>query len=73
MRSFGESPNEESVSLLSQILEGNPHPKYFLSEKACRGILTRAARRGKPLPDLLRTALLEMIEWKQRGGLTHTP
>jgi len=68
MRSFGESPNEESVSLLSQILEGNPHPKYFLSEKACRGILTRAARRGKPLPDLLRTALLEMIEWKQRGG-----
>lgn len=74
MRSFGESPSEENASLLSQILEENPHPKYFLSEKACRGILTRAARRGKPLPNLLKTALLEMIEWQQwGGGLTHTP
>ena len=68
MHSFGESPREESASLLSQILEANPHPKYFLSETACRGILTRAARRGKPLPNLLKTALLEMIEWQQRGG-----
>lgn len=68
MRSFGESPSEENASLLSQILEENPHPKYFLSEKACRGILTRAARRGKPLPNLLKTALLEMIEWQQWGG-----
>lgn len=68
MHSFGESPSEENASLLSQILEENPHPKYFLSEKACRGILTRAARRGKPLPNLLKTALLEMIEWQQWGG-----
>lgn len=69
MHSFGESPSEENASLLSQILEENPHPKYFLSEKACRGILTRAARRGKPLPNLLKTALLEMIEWQQWGGV----
>ena len=37
--------------------------KYFLSARACQGILTRASRRGKKLPDLLQMALLEMIEW----------
>lgn len=63
MLNIGESPREESVSLLSQILEVNAPEKYFLSVKACRGILTRASRRGKALPELLKTALLEMIEW----------
>lgn len=57
-RSFGESPSEENASLLSQILEDSPHPKYFLSEKACLGILTRAERRGKELPPKLKAALL---------------
>ena len=57
-RSFGESPSEENESLLSQILEDSPHPKYFLSEKACLGILTRAERRGKELPPQLKAALL---------------
>ena len=65
---IGESPSVESESLLSQILEVNAPLKYYLSERACRGILTRASRRGKALPDLLKTALLEMIEWWQRGG-----
>jgi DNA (cytosine-5)-methyltransferase 1 len=60
---IGECPREENVSLLSQILEVNAPEKYFLSVKACRGILTRASRRGKALPELLKTALLEMIEW----------
>lgn len=46
------------ASLLSQILEDSPHPKYFLSEKACLGILTRAERRGKELPPELKEALL---------------
>lgn len=63
MLNIGESPREESVSLLSQILEGNVPQKYFLSARACQGILTRASRRGKKLPDLLQTALLEMIRW----------
>lgn len=67
---IGESPKEESVSLLSQILEGNVPQKYFLSARACQGILTRASRRGKKLPDLLQTALLEMIRW---WGKTPTP
>lgn len=55
--SFGECPSVESASLLSAILEASPHPKYSLSAKACLGILRRAERRGKPLPDRLRRAL----------------
>ena len=55
--SFGESPNEENVSRLSQILEDSPLPKYSLSERACLGILSRAARRGKELPPELKEAL----------------
>ena len=56
-RSFGECPNVAVESRLSQILEDNPHPKYFLSAKACQGILRRAERRGKELPEILREAL----------------
>lgn len=67
---IGESPKEESVSLLSQILEVNVPQKYYLSARACQGIMTRASRRGKKLPDLLQMALLEMIEW---WGKTPTP
>ena len=55
--SFGECPREENVSRLSQILEDSPHPKYSLSAKACQGILNRAERRGKELPEALRIAL----------------
>lgn len=65
---IGESPREESVSLLSWILQADVPEKYYLSAKACRGILTRASRRGKKLQELLETALLEMIEWWQSGG-----
>ena len=57
MHSFGECPSVESASHLSAILEASPHPKYSLSAKACLGILRRAERRGKPLPDRLRRAL----------------
>lgn len=63
MHSFGESPKEENVSLLSQILEEHPHPKYSLSEKACLGILRRAETRGKKLPELLEITL------KKQAGL----
>ena len=57
MHSFGEYPKEENASLLSQILQDTPHPKYFLSEKACLGILNRASKRGKALPEMLQKAL----------------
>lgn len=65
---IGESPNVESVSLLSWILEDNVPQKYYLSAKACQGILTRTSRRGKKLQELLETALLEMIEWWASRG-----
>ena len=57
MHSFGESPKEDVVSHLSQILEECPHPKYSLSATACQGILRRAERRGKELPTMLKEAL----------------
>jgi len=57
MHSFGECPSEGVESHLSQILEANPHQKYSLSAKACQGILTRAGRRGKQLPEMLEKAL----------------
>ena len=58
MHSFGECPSEENVSRLSAILEDTPHPKYYLSAKACAGILRRAERRGKDLPEPLKQVLL---------------
>ncbi len=58
MHSFGESPNAAAVSRLSQILEANAPLKYYLSEKACLGIIRRAERRGKKLPPMLEKALL---------------
>ena len=58
MHSFGESPREENVSRLSQILEDSAPRKYFLSPKACDGILRRAEKRKKELPPELKAALL---------------
>lgn len=68
MLNIGECPREENVSLLSWILQVNAPEKYYLSERACQGILIRASRRGKKLPDLLQTALLEMMEWWEPGA-----
>ena len=33
------------------------HPKYYLSPRACLGILRRASERGKQLPEVLKIAL----------------
>ena len=56
---IGESPNVAVESSLSQILqpECDVPGKYYLSPKACRGILRRARERGKELPEELRAAL----------------
>lgn len=61
-----ESPNDAVVCSLSDVLEtfGVPE-KYFLSAKACRGILRRAAKRGRKLPPLLEKAL-ESVAKKSR-------
>ncbi len=57
MPNTGASPSEEKESTLLQILEDGPQEKYYLSEKACAGILRRAQKRGKSLPEKLKTAL----------------
>ena len=62
MLNTGESPNAAVESRLSQILEDNPQEKYYLSAKACRGILRRAERRGKDLPETLKAVLLMQSE-----------
>ena len=68
----GEKPLTENPTKLSQILERNPSPKYNLSAKACQGILNRAERRGKELPQMLREALekqsLSKNEPENQGG-----
>src|SRR3989304_3973475 len=46
-----------SVCSLAQILEPDAAPKYYLSARACRGILRRAQKRGRELPPFLQAAL----------------
>jgi len=59
-----EFPKEGVASSLSDVLEpiGDVPSRYFLSPTACRGILRRAAKRGKNLPLALRQALQQTIE-----------
>lgn len=66
--SFGERPKDGADCRLSQILEDAPPQKYCLSEKACRGILKRAAKRGKQLPPELKAALEERVIPSKSGG-----
>jgi hypothetical protein len=46
---------------LWQILVVNAPERYYLSAKACQGILNRAKKRGKKLPEMLEEALLEVV------------
>jgi hypothetical protein len=58
----------ESLSSLSAVLETGSLPqRFFLSPKACAGILRRAERKNKQLPPALRSALTEAIQ-KGAGG-----
>lgn len=55
-----EFPSGGVESSLSDILETGGVPQQcFLSAEACAGILRRAEKRGKTLPERLRTALLQ--------------
>lgn len=58
---FSVWPKDASVCSLLEVLEPCVARKYFLSAKACRGIISRADRRGKPLPKRLRDALEKQI------------
>lgn len=55
--------NESTVCRLSDVLETENIPqKFFLSPKACAGILRRAESRGKKLPEQLESALRAVIK-----------
>ena len=56
--STSEWPSDASVCSLSDVLEtGDVPQRFFLTERACQGILRRAEKRGKSLPPSLRAAL----------------
>ena len=54
----GPAPREPIHSSLCEILESDPDTGYYLSVRACRGILRRAKERGKELPSQLKAALM---------------
>jgi hypothetical protein len=60
MRNIVEWHNDAVVCSLSQILEANVPQKYYLSPRAARGILRRAEKRGKKLPEQLQRALTQV-------------
>ena len=60
-----EWPSAVVVCSLSDTLETQAVPqRFYLSQKACAGILRRAEKRGKKLPELLERALVEVSERK---------
>jgi len=59
--STSEWPNAAVVCSLSDTLETGIVPqRFFLSATACQGILRRADKRGKELPEALRLALQQV-------------
>ena len=74
MHSTSEFPKDGGVSSsLQNVLETQPVlPKFYLSAKACEGILRRAERRGKKLPEALDKALRSQCsspsEKESQGG-----
>jgi hypothetical protein len=62
IRNSSESPNAVVESSLSQVLQTEVSPKYSLSAKASEGIIRRAERRGKTLPEALKNALQAVVD-----------
>ena len=63
-----ESPKDAVESFLSDILVEivDVPEKYYLSPKACEGILRRAESRGKKLPPVLKQALMRRVALGQQ-------
>ena len=58
MPNISDWHNAANVSSLSGVLETGSIPqRFFLSSRACAGILRRAEKRGKKLPEQLQRAL----------------
>jgi hypothetical protein len=59
-------PNDASVCSLSQVLvRGSIPQQYYLSSTACAGILRRAEKRGKKVPEPLMRALQAVVSQGQ--------
>ena len=66
---FGVAQRRERVFLVGYLGCPDPPPsKYFLSPRACLGILNRAGRRGKSLPHDLEAALRAQASSGTRGA-----
>jgi hypothetical protein len=71
MPNISEWPNDAAVCSLSQVLERDSiPPEFFLSSKACAGILRRAEKRGKKLPPQLEQALQTVAQGTEREAET---
>ena len=68
-----ECPKDVAESSLSAILQENVPSKYYLTRKACLGILRRAAERRKDLPEQLGLALKAQAGLIPLEGLPATP
>ena len=68
-----ECPKDVAESSLSAILQENVPSKYYLTRKACLGILRRAAERRKDLPEQLELALKAQAGLIPLEGLPATP
>jgi hypothetical protein len=56
---------------LADILETGPIPdRFFLTPSACAGILRRAETRGKEISGMLKDALRQVADRRQRGAGT---
>ena len=66
-----EAPNHVRESTLWQVLvKGSIPERYYLSARACEGIINRAEKKGKPLPQLLRLALeVTIAEQKEENTI----
>lgn len=53
---FGLAQRRRRIYLVAD-LQADPHPRFFLSPRACQGILNRAARKNKTMPTPLKQAL----------------
>ena len=64
MLNTSEWPNDAVVCSLSSVLDPAQSipSRFFLSSKACAGILRRAEKRGKELPPLLLEALMQVAK-----------
>lgn len=58
---FGVPQRRRRIALIADFAGGQLR-KYYLSAKSCQGILNRANRRGKELPEMLRIALEQQAQ-----------